>query len=225
MAKETRRRSSWLKSVLIPFWIIQLLFMCILLGAQIWAALTGLEASGLLQIIICAVCIILDVTEIILFARGTLQPITYLVLQCVKTTLWFIIFLIAAVGGVREESVPGESGDVALILLSGLIEAVVLLRGDYVAYISTLIYGSVIYHRHRHFISPLDHEHYDRFHNSPYGEAGIVEARYQRNDVHGQHTDEDGPMGPFENAGLEHVSRPSPGYELEAGDGWGGRGA
>ena len=66
-------------------------------------------------------------TEIILFARGTLQPITYLVFQCVKTKLWFIVFLIAAVGGVREESVSGESGDVELILLSGLIEAVVLL--------------------------------------------------------------------------------------------------
>ena len=80
--------------------------------------------------IICVVCIILDVTEIILFARGTLQPITYLVFQCVKTTLWVIIFLVAVTVSVRDEGVTAgsdESGDVGGILLSGVIEAVILL--------------------------------------------------------------------------------------------------
>ena len=128
--------------------------MCILLGLQIWVALAGLEAYGsppplpfypflrflideaakiypcsaaLLEMIICAVCVILDVTEIILFAKANLQPVTYLVFQCVKTTMWFIIFLITVVADVRDESVSGGAGWGGVFALIGLIEAVVLL--------------------------------------------------------------------------------------------------
>lgn len=56
-----------------------------------------------------------------------------------------------------------------------------------VTFIATLIYGSVIYHRHRRAkahrhdneISALDHKRYDRFYHGPYSENGIVEAHYQ----------------------------------------------
>ena len=94
---------------------------------------------------------------------------------------------------------------------------------DRVAFLSTLIYGSVIYHRHRrskghrHSISTFDHERYDRFYNGPFSENGIVEAKYSNLK---QHTDdgstlrsEESPMdmgGPFESGGEEVAHRPFP---------------
>ena len=71
------------------------------------------------------VCLILNVTEIILFARRVLKPLTYLVLQCVKTALWVIIFLVVLALSVTGGS--AESGDPITLLLSGVIQAVVLL--------------------------------------------------------------------------------------------------
>jgi len=53
-----------------------------------------------------------------------------------------------------------------------------------VAFIATLIYASVVYHRHRVAkkhqlnITPVDHERYDRFYNGPYSENGITGADY-----------------------------------------------
>ena len=135
-------KSPWLKAVLIPFWILQILFMAILLGAIGWLLqydLLGctLRSSPsrksaklilncreeLLIIIICAVCLILDITEIILFAKHILQPLIYLVLSVVKTTVWFIIFMITVVGTVKEGG--GTSG--TQVLLGGFVESVILL--------------------------------------------------------------------------------------------------
>ena len=77
--------------------------------------------------IICIVCIILDITEIILFAIHNLMPITYLVLQCVKTAMWFIILMIAIVTTTSQQRIGDEWDNIgALVLLNGLVEAVVL---------------------------------------------------------------------------------------------------
>lgn len=52
------------------------------------------------------------------------------------------------------------------------------------AFIATLIYASVVYHRHRvakkHQLNntPVDHDRYDRFYNGPYSENGITGADY-----------------------------------------------
>lgn len=51
------------------------------------------------MLIVCAICIVLDVTEIVLFARRKLQPLTYLVFQSVKTAVWFALFMVALVHG------------------------------------------------------------------------------------------------------------------------------
>ena len=54
------------------------------------------------------------------------------------------------------------------------------------AFISTLIYASVIYHRHRisarlaRSRSALNHERYDPFYNGPFSDPRILEADYSR---------------------------------------------
>ena len=79
--------------------------------------------------LICIVCIILATTEIILFARHDLQPLTYLVFQCVKTACWLIVFLITIVNTTKETDVPGTgyASSTLKLFLGGLIEAVILL--------------------------------------------------------------------------------------------------
>lgn len=78
--------------------------------------------------IICCVCIILDITEIILFTRHNLQPLTYLVFQCVKTTIWSVIFVITVVQTTNQESMGVAWYDNGLqVILNGLVESVVLL--------------------------------------------------------------------------------------------------
>ena len=41
---EQQRRGPWMKRVLIPFWFFQLLFMCALVGLNIWAS-TGVYSA------------------------------------------------------------------------------------------------------------------------------------------------------------------------------------
>ena len=80
---------------------------------------------GILTMLICFTCIFLDKAEIILFARGTLKPLLYLVFQCVKAALWFIIFMLTVLGAALWQ---GENiGSDSLIMWSVLVEAVVLL--------------------------------------------------------------------------------------------------
>ena len=81
---------------------------------------------------ICAICIILIITEIILFARMHLKPLTYLVLQVVKATLWIILFLMTLVGvnrgsGSSAASEPVSFGSFSYYLLAGLIESIIVL--------------------------------------------------------------------------------------------------
>lgn len=141
-----------------------------------------------------AVCIILDITEIILFAKRKLAPLTFLVLQVVKTTIWTIIFIIYVVRLATVASSASYELNSTILFLSGDIEALIILyvpslyshppwhcmgQGDWatehgllmyvyverLSFIATLIYASVIYHRHRRARSPrvtipssVDHE-------------------------------------------------------------------
>ena len=86
------------------------------------------HSSELVSILLCAVCLVLDITEIILFAKHSLQPLTYLVFQCVKTTIWFILFVIVLAQSMKEQQ--SELGYVQTgldLVLDGLVEAVLLL--------------------------------------------------------------------------------------------------
>ena len=108
--------------------------------------------------------------------------------------------MISIVNTTSQQRIGYEwNGIWTLILLNGLIEGVVLvyvqqfllsaskmgnvldaktLIACRIVHIGTLIYASVIYHRHRHNRARELQEHleqhgYDRFHNGPYGEDRI----------------------------------------------------
>lgn len=66
-------------------------------------------------------------TEMILFAIHNLRPIAYLIFQCVKTAIWFIVFMIAIVITTDQQRIGVERHSLGLlVLLNGLLEAVVL---------------------------------------------------------------------------------------------------
>ncbi|KAL9137590.1 MAG: hypothetical protein Q9175_001215, partial [Cornicularia normoerica] len=104
-------------------------------------------------LIISAVCTVLSFIEIILFAATRLHPLTYLILQLVKTITWFVLFALAAVDTMRvkgemkvEEGQGYSLGDSSeYSFLEGFVEALVL----FVTFLGALIYASVIYQRHR----------------------------------------------------------------------------
>lgn len=58
-------------------------------------------------LIVSAVCTVLSVTEIILFAASRLHPLTYLLLQLVKMITWFALFVQAAVDTTRVQNEMG----------------------------------------------------------------------------------------------------------------------
>ena len=66
-------------------------------------------------------------TEIILFAIHNLRPVAYLIFQCVKTAIWFIVLMIAIVITTDQQRIGVERHSLGLlVLLNGLLEAVVL---------------------------------------------------------------------------------------------------
>ncbi|CAD6583680.1 MAG: hypothetical protein ASARMPREDX12_001342 [Alectoria sarmentosa] len=112
-----------------------------------------MESVDIVVLIISAVCTVLSVTEIILFAATTLHPLTYLILQLVKTITWLVLFALAAVDTMRaqDEMKVEKSQGYGLgtgsehIFLEEFVEPLVL----FITFLSALIYASVVYHRHR----------------------------------------------------------------------------
>ncbi|KAL9067722.1 MAG: hypothetical protein Q9161_006714 [Pseudevernia consocians] len=181
------RKSPWLKRVLIPCWAFQLLFMLALIYVFVWLrAYSGFQkylipspsspqislqlplterpnSTNIVVLLISAVCTVLCVTEIILFATTRLHPLTYLILQLVKTIIWLVLFALAAVDTVRvqgemkaEEAQEYSLGNTSgYFLLEGFVETLVM----FVTFLAALIYASVVYHRHRrvkaHFLSSV----------------------------------------------------------------------
>ena len=147
----------WLKRVLIPLWIIQLLAMAVLIaGIGIALDLDGAslpmyvhpsfkkrrsapfsdEQTRLTRtfhrydfviLIFCAICLILTVTEIVLFARSRLHSITYLSMQAVKTGVWAIVFVLVLVSPSSSQNSIGDPSRGVDIALGGLIQALVTL--------------------------------------------------------------------------------------------------
>ena len=78
-------------------------------------------------LVFCAICMILTVTEIVLFARSKLHSITYLTLQAVKTGVWAIVFILVLVSPSNSQSSIGDSTGGVHLALGGLIQAIVTL--------------------------------------------------------------------------------------------------
>jgi len=73
--------------------------------------------AEIVLLIICAICVLLNVIEIILFIPGKLGPLTYLTSQVVKTTIWLILFVIGIVnvGESAARHLRGTNSTVAII--------------------------------------------------------------------------------------------------------------
>ena len=62
------------------------------------------NSTNIVILIVSAICAVLSVTEIILFAATRLHPLTYLILQLVKTVTWFVLFVLAAVDSTKVQN-------------------------------------------------------------------------------------------------------------------------
>jgi hypothetical protein len=131
------KHSPWRKSVLIPFWTLQLFFMLVMIA--LLALSIGVLVSvntdnydfgeydgdvdhvvnvatrmcvspvdfplpdlnwflvcrvGPVWISMCAICVILTITEIILLARHKLKPLAFLVMNVIKSLIWTVLFVL-----------------------------------------------------------------------------------------------------------------------------------
>ncbi|KAL8668374.1 MAG: hypothetical protein Q9168_006992, partial [Polycauliona sp. 1 TL-2023] len=120
----------WLKRVLIPFWTIQSLFMLILIGLASFVVYeTAFQTSqGGVDLVLAFACInmTLIIVEIALFIRRGLKPLTYLVMQVLKTTIWAVLFFIS-VAGIAIASSRDTLTTNRVYVLGGIIQVVVVL--------------------------------------------------------------------------------------------------
>ncbi|CAL8577450.1 hypothetical protein XPA_003278 [Xanthoria parietina] len=140
---KTDDRQPWLKRVLIPFWVFQSLFMVILIGFSAWIISYKQSSNPTLVLIFACINTTLILSEIFLFVRQRLQPLLYLILQTIKTSLWAVLFgmgVVDVVGNSRQGS-PYSPLD----LFTSIVQVTIVL----LSFLGTLIYASVIYRRHR----------------------------------------------------------------------------
>ncbi|KAL6721503.1 hypothetical protein ACLMJK_000607 [Lecanora helva] len=180
MAKDAVNRpaSPWLKRVLIPFWVVQLGLMTFVLVLTIWLVTIdygSFSIAEVLIIIFCIASIIFDLTEIILFARRKLRQLTYLIFQIIKATIWFGIFVAALARGLTQQT---HHGVVNTTLTWGVVIDGIL----FFAFLGSLIYGSVIFHRHRRNKRKgfnAQNITQNPYYNGPYSENGHSTVNYQ----------------------------------------------
>ncbi|KAK5714720.1 hypothetical protein LTR17_017110 [Elasticomyces elasticus] len=129
----------WLKRVLVPFWVIEIIWLIIVFILSIfdffwWDRLPSERwiSISVVELPFAAVSIILDITAIILFARRNLSTTTYLVFQCLKGAGWAAMFLIDVIFARY-----GTAKD--------LLFTIVLLGTS----VGQVAYGSVLVHRKR----------------------------------------------------------------------------
>ena len=66
------------------------------------AHVSWINSTDIAVLIMSAICIVLVVTEIILFGTTRLHPLTYLILQSGKTITWLVLFTLAAIDSARN---------------------------------------------------------------------------------------------------------------------------
>ncbi|KAL8713785.1 MAG: hypothetical protein Q9220_002312 [cf. Caloplaca sp. 1 TL-2023] len=184
--KRKKPRQIWLKRVLVPFWVIQLFFMLVLVGLNAWMIYDTyiVQISTIILLTFSSLNTLLIIIEIILFARRALQPLLYLLFQCLKTSTWLALFGMSMAGLGRNARALGSSttgNGIVLSLFTGLIEVIVVL----LAFIGTLIYASVIYHRHRKHIpyhrspsSSSDNQDHGNRYAGPFSDSEIGTVNY-----------------------------------------------
>ncbi|KAK3699512.1 hypothetical protein LTR37_016381 [Vermiconidia calcicola] len=138
----------WLKRVLIPLWVIQLIVLLIFSAASAFALYVTtseqleldnsvksvLNAGVAVQLSFSVGTILVDIAEIISVARHTLGPVTNIVIQSIKSLVWTVFFVLAIIAAISG-SLTGLSFFLIIIL--------------FLTCLGQLIYGAVIVHRKR----------------------------------------------------------------------------
>jgi len=156
----------WLKRVLIPFWVIRIFFMVIIVGLYAWAlSLVASDYAGsylagpIVLMILLAICLILDIVSIILYARRKLKPKVFLIFNVFQTLFWLVIWIIEIVNASGNPS-GAATGAVILGLivlyvppppfkkLEGRTQLTIFPHHS-LSFVGLLIYASIIYHRTR----------------------------------------------------------------------------
>lgn len=154
LPKPKKPRQIWLKRMLIPSWVVQILFMLILIAIIVWlnadysTALTVyvlpafpayaprfpdetkadrccFHSGDVLILSFASVEAAIIIAEIILFARRRLRPLLYLIFQVFKTTLWLTLFIMSIQRLVRILTSGYFRGSIATYLLTNFVEVLV----------------------------------------------------------------------------------------------------
>lgn len=140
------KHSPWRKSVLIPFWTVQLFFMLVfiaLLGLALGVLVTYdsndedwdnsrfdnipdpehvlHEAKNIfvpVWIALCVICLILTITEIILLARHKLRPLAFLIMNVIKTAIWTALFVLDIISAVTA---GGRTTSIVGIIIDAIL--------------------------------------------------------------------------------------------------------
>lgn len=110
--------SPFMKRVLIPFWVVRILFMVIDIIAYGLAigviasymdfdddayysavgSVQALLAIAVVVVLLIIVCLALDIVCIVKRARRTLSPRFFLIVNVIQTVFWAIMFILTMVG-------------------------------------------------------------------------------------------------------------------------------
>ncbi|KAL8881568.1 MAG: hypothetical protein Q9192_007771 [Flavoplaca navasiana] len=134
-------RQPWLKRVLIPFWIFQSIFMLAIIAITVSLSFV----AGSLNLYFACINMAFILGEIVYFSIHRLHPLGYLITQIFKTGLWTSLFGITIAAVALNGGLPAGYRSTEFLLTLAIAEKVVVL----LTFTGTLIYASVIYHRHR----------------------------------------------------------------------------
>ncbi|KAK3072525.1 hypothetical protein LTR53_006661 [Teratosphaeriaceae sp. CCFEE 6253] len=141
----------WLKKVLIPFWAVELLWLLATLvvsglGLYAWETTKSgdsdvrlhkiVSLSAILLLAMAAISILFDLAAIVLFARHTLQPLTFVIFSSIKAVFWIFIFVVDIIDVTRGNT----SGIVWAFLFSAVL---------FCTSVGQVAYAAVILHRTR----------------------------------------------------------------------------
>lgn len=140
MAGRPNTQSPWKKRILIPFWIVRLVFMFVIIGLYAWALHYATNTTNpptiaviVVFMLLLVICILLDVLAILAFARDALKPTTFLIFNVIQTGIWFIVILLDVVAIVRGAR------------WSGLIGSIIV----FLSFLGLLIYAAIGYRREK----------------------------------------------------------------------------
>lgn len=119
--------TSWKKRILIPFWVVRILFLLLLIGlyaialaalgvyshrnsdddvvqSSAWKLGIGLAVFFMVLLILC---VVLDIISIILFMRHSLKPKVMLVFNVIQSAIWLFVIILQIMSVAQGASPAG----------------------------------------------------------------------------------------------------------------------